>query len=248
MIKKLTEKSVWLICIIGLISLSQCTTSQSATDSGVSEIPELPEFEPVGDEPQIVVVDFENHSFFDSERVGYAVSTMFTNALINSRRFRVVDRQNLNKIMDEYKKGMQGITQQDVSTIGEQLGVDYIVGGAVTEFGVRRTGGSFGASVVDRDTGVGGGTRLQTGEGTARLVCDIRITKVSTGEIIYAGSAEGSSSSNNAVFGLEMLMDDHAASIQVGGGVQGFDETLGGMAARKAAERLLYNLVSENIF
>ncbi len=246
--------SIFFYATIGLVCvfLYQCTSQQHTAGSageGDAPVQVLPPYEPTGNEPHVLIIDFENQSFFESERLGYAVSTMFGNSLINSRRFRLVDRQNLENIMNEYKLGMQGLTTHDISTIGQQLGVDYIISGAVTEFGIRRTGTSVGVAAVDADSGIGGGTRMQRGQGTARVVTDIRITKVSTGEIIYATSAVGEASSRNVVFGFEMLMDGYgAAGLEIGGGVQGFDQTLGGMASRDAAERVLHKLVLDDIF
>ncbi len=241
------QKNLFLkFIIISVVLISACSTTKEIPKSA-DEI-KIPDYQPTGNEPQVAVLDFSNQSFFESQRLGRAVATMFQTELVKSKRFKVVDRKNLERIMKEYKMGMKGLTNKDVSEVGNQLGVDYFISGDVTEFGVKSTGTSVGASVTDRETGVGGGANVRKGKGTARVAVDVKITDVSNGQIIYMNSAKGKSFSENSAFGVSMLMDEAAVGTEIETGVQGFDETLAGKASRVAAKKMLKKIIKQDVF
>lgn len=236
-----------ILILLPVIILIGC--AGSGTVIKAMPVQELPQYNPTGNEPQVAVLDFKNESFFESEVLGRGVATMFQTALVKSRRFKVIDRENLSKIMEEYKLGMSGITSKDVSTIGQQLGVDYLITGNVTEFGIKKTGTSVGAGAVDLSSLSGGGAKVKKEKGTARIVIDVKITEVKTGQIIYMSSATGEAFSENVNVGLALLTGSAVgAGATVGGGVQGFDETIGGKASRVAAYQMVNQIVKENVF
>lgn len=233
--------------IIPLLILSAC--AGSGITSKPPEIIKLPDYNPMGDEPQVAVLDFDNDSFFESEVLGPSVSTMFQTALVKSKRFKVIDRENLQQIMDEYKLGMSGITSKDISSVGQQLGVDYLISGKITEFAIKKTGTSVGGGVVDINSISGGGAKIKKEKGTARIVVDIRITDVKTGQIIFMDSSVGESYSENVNMGLALLTGSATAvGATISSGVQGFDETIAGKASRAAAYQMVNQIISENTF
>ena len=104
-----------------------------------------------------------------------AFTDMLTTALVKTRKFRVIERDRLDQILKE-----QGLSLKGFSTGGYRKkklsfqGVNFIVTGAITEFGQR----SSGLRVAG----------FATSEKTARMAVDIRVINVTTGEIEIAES------------------------------------------------------------
>ncbi|MBI4652343.1 hypothetical protein HY745_13925 [Candidatus Desantisbacteria bacterium] len=78
----------------------------------------------------------EQHSGWHN--VGTGIADMMVTALVKTNKFMVIEREKLNKIMEEQQLGASGaITTQTAAKIGQLLGVNYIITGSVTEFGVK---------------------------------------------------------------------------------------------------------------
>ena len=173
---------------------------------------------------------------------------MFQTVVVRSRRFRVVDRDNLPRIMEEYRLGLSGVTTTDASAIGHQLGVQYIITGKITECGIRRTGTSVSMGAVDMATFSGAGGGVGSRKGTARLALDIKITDVETGMIVYMTSAVGEAYSESMKTMAGLMQSGVIAGLSGSGGTQGFDQTIEGMAARAAATRAMSKMIEEDVF
>jgi len=219
--------------------LFSCASSmpQSVTDETVRSI------QSTGQEPLILVMDFKNVSFFNSPTLGYGVSSMLQTSLVQSGKYKVVDRNNLAKIVEEQSLGETGLTSDKESKIGMLLGAEYIVCGEITEFGVKKTGTSYGLGMSQNSTSVGGGASIKTSKGTCRLVIDVRIISVKTGQVVKALSADGEAYSDNVDYGFDILTGKGIkTNLMIGSGVQGFDETIAGQSARKATIKLVNKL------
>ena len=133
-------------------------------------------------EKRVAVFDFEDktdHSYrwWHGKGVGYGMSDMLVTALVKSGKFKVYERDALDKIMQEQKLGQSGaVTQQTAAKVGKLLGVQYAIIGSVSEFGYSKE--SFGGRVKRIRVGVG--------KQEATVAIDIRIVNVETGEIIFA--------------------------------------------------------------
>lgn len=131
---------------------------------------------------RIAVMDFENKApgAYWGWRLGHGASDMLATSLVKTKKFSVLEREKLSAIMQEQNLGRTGaVTNQTAARVGRLLGVQYIVTGAVTEFGKSEIGGGifgkFGGSMV-----------------TWKSAVDIRLVDTSTGEIIFADMAESS--------------------------------------------------------
>ncbi|MCA9782515.1 MAG: hypothetical protein KC518_02965 [Candidatus Cloacimonetes bacterium] len=142
------------------------TGSASVPSTGVLEppalltIPELPanpdvSYSPnailqVGSRLSIAVLPFEvtGVSGFSGEHLAEAL----TSELVNLRRFRVIERTALDKIMQEQALGMSGMVDQaEAVELAKLVGADALVMGSV----VRGEGGSsLNVRVIDTETGV----------------------------------------------------------------------------------------------
>jgi len=116
---------------------------------------------------------------------GTGVSDMLASALVKSGKFVVVERKEIDKVLQEQKMGLSGvITEETAPQVGRMLGVDMIVVGSVSELGTQDRSIGGGISVF----GAGVNTK------TARAAVDIRLVNTTTGEIIAAETEEGTES------------------------------------------------------
>jgi len=149
---------------------------------------------------------------------GAGIADMLATALVKSGKFLVVERKDLEKVLDEQKLGASGIiTAETAPAMGKVLGVDMIVVGSVSELGTKKRDVGGGLGIFD--AGVS--------KKTARAAVDIRLVNTTTGEIIAAETEEGTASS----LGLGVRYDDINFSDQ-----SAWDDTDLGQAAREAID------------
>ena len=189
---------------------------QQATSANVTE---KVESKYTGPKRRIGVVDFENKSAYGQTRLGSAVSDIIITELAKTGKFVVVERDKLNKIMEEQKLQASGaIDARTAVNVGKILGLNAIVTGAVSEFGVKTEGSEY--------------LLVQSKRQVAECTVDIRVVNVETGEVLYADSGKGTAkSSKGTVLGL--------------GARGGYDETLEGKSLRAAIAKFTENVVSQ---
>ena len=139
---------------------------------------------------RVAVMDFENKSQHGGWRLGQGASDILTTELVKTGKFNVMERDRLAAIIKEQNLGVSGrIDPSTAARIGKIIGVEYIITGAVTEYGQSRTGG--------------GGLGVNIGKKGYHATVDIRMVNATTGQIVFADSASHSDSSYNVrVFGI----------------------------------------------
>lgn len=139
---------------------------------------------------RVAVMDFENKSQYGGWRLGRGASDMLNTELVKTGKFTMLERDRINAILKEQTLGASGrVDPTTASKIGKLIGAEYIVTGAVTEYGRGELGGS----------GRGVDFKKQDYQATV----DIRMVNVTTGEIVFAESVSGTKSSYNVrVFGI----------------------------------------------
>jgi len=168
-----------------------------------------------GDRKKVAVAEFEEKAEYGRGKVGAAASDILTTALMDSKQFKVYERQQLAKVMDEQKLGQSGAVDPTTAPrVGKLMGVDYVIYGSVTNAKVAVTG----TDVI----------LVQKKTLTAEVVVDVRMIKVEDGEIIYSNTGRG--------------VADKTASGSLGlGGRMGYDPGLIGDALRAA----IYEMMDE---
>jgi len=221
----------------------------SAQDKDMTPLVEIPAYTSTGDEPKVTVIDFSNESFFESDVLGRAATTMFQSALVESRRFILVDRSLLTTKSNELNLNFDEITTDELILICKHLGVKYIITGSVTEFGIKKTGTTVKTKVTDARTKVGGGISMEMGKGTSRVALDLKFTDVETKQVPFSASTIGVATAKNSIFGLELLLPIHVGTgVEFGSGTQGFDETLAGRSMRNASRQLINNIIEGKLY
>jgi len=140
----------------------------------------------LANEPVLGVAEFKNESgaAWWGGGVGWDLSGMLANELASIGAFRVVERSNLESVLNEQDLGASGRVRPDTAArMGQLTGAEYIVLGTVTAYDeeTRSTGGG----ISFRGIGIGGRKT------EAYLAVDLRVVDASTGEIAYARTIEG---------------------------------------------------------
>jgi curli biogenesis system outer membrane secretion channel CsgG len=176
----------------------------------------------------VCVMDLEDKSSHSHswQNVGTGIAEMMVTALSETKKYTIIEREKLEAVIEEQKLGASGaVTAQTAAKIGRLLGAQYIITGAVTEFGVKDS--KIGVGGLEKVLPFGGGAKVA--KNTARVAIDVRAIDTTSAQILAAAKGEGSKSS--AEFSGDLSI---APSFDFG--KEGFDETIIGKAARKAVD------------
>lgn len=144
---------------------------------------------------RVAVLDFE---FASIQRwwegnwdIGSGIADMIVDELVNDGTYSVIERTRLDAILAEQDfSGSDRADPLSAAAIGRILGVDAIVIGSVTQFGVERDGRSVGG--LGRLTR-GLVNRVGQSRGKAAVQLTARMVNTDTAEILVSGEGEGRS-------------------------------------------------------
>lgn len=166
-------------------------------------------------------------SWWGQRTVGEGISDMLTTELVKTEEFTVIERSQIDAILKEQDFGASGaVTPESAAKIGQILGVELAVMGAVTEFGYDKRRSNVSVS----------GVRVGVGKEQANVAIDLRLVNTSTAEIL---SAEN------------IRRDKNAPSISAStrkisfGSENEFNQSIVGKAAREAVEDIV-SLITKN--
>ncbi len=138
------------------------------------------------EKPRIAVIEFVNKA--DNQYWWHggaaAIQDVFVTELVKSGKFRVMERERLDAMMQEKNLTISGdIDPRTAIKIGKLLGVKYLLAGAVTEYGKTDTSA--------HGPGVRGLPGFSGGKSTFVAAANARLIDVQTGEIVWADEARG---------------------------------------------------------
>lgn len=139
--------------------------------------------------PRVAVLEFVDKSthYYSWYQVGRAAQDMMVTALVKGDAFRVIDRERLQALMQEKNLSLSGdVDPKTAVKVGKLLGVEYLIVGAITEFGVKNSGTNVPS--------IGGLPSFSMRQQRMDAAVDARAINTSTGEIVWADSAKDSSS------------------------------------------------------
>ena len=114
-----------------------------------------------------------------------AFGDMLTTALVKTNKLNVIERDRMEVILKEQGLSVEGFASGGFEGGGLNLqGVDYILTGAITEFGMSAKASTFG--------GFSGGSEK------AKMAVDVRVLEVATGSIGYADTVSAGASTGGA--------------------------------------------------
>lgn len=126
---------------------------------------------------------------YNAPGLGGAAADMLTTELSDAGAL-MLERGQLQNLEREGELGMMGIVNaSNAAPLGQKLGAEWMIVGSITEFGVKKSGGSLG--FLSRAVGLGD---VSIGNTEARVKADVRIVDVRTGVILASASGEGKES------------------------------------------------------
>lgn len=184
--RKLFGFSFLVLCLIGCASFGAAPqpTAQVDNNAGAAVFPPYS-----GPKVRIAVADFQVKAAKANHAIGSGLREMLITALLNSGRFSVVERQQLDKVMQEQELATSGAadTSAGAAQRGKIKTADLLITAAVTEF-EPKSSGSRG------NVGAGGGSlgaALMSAFNKAHMAIDIRIVDTSTSEVLAANRIQG---------------------------------------------------------
>jgi curli biogenesis system outer membrane secretion channel CsgG len=217
-----------LIGAVGLAALTACTGTMVSGPAPKSTGVGAPsEGQPLasgrivfsGPKRRISVIKFEDKTTFGRGRLGDAASDILTTELSRSGGFILVSRADTRDILEEQAFGRsETVNPSTAAAAGKILGLNAIVTGSISQFGVKTLGSDF----------LVGKQKLQQATATV----DIRVVDAETGQVLFADSGTGVyETKTTEVLGL--------------GQQAGYDETIGGNALRAAIAQFIDNLLDQ---
>jgi curli biogenesis system outer membrane secretion channel CsgG len=157
---------------------------------------------------------------YSGKKIGKGASDMLITALFKTKKYRIYERNKLKSIMKEQNLQMSGAVDMSTAVqIGKLVGAKYIVTGAVTEFGVAKSGAQ-------------GGGYFSVGKQWYRSTVDVRAVSVQTGEIVFADSGSGA-------------LKSRAVTVLGIGGGESYDEKKATESMRMAIEDVMSRIYIE---
>lgn len=249
-------KKSWIFVMLPLLAFATapgCMESMvkptATTDTGVEM--NLPPYS--GPKAKVAVADFEWKvgQGGSTTKIGYGGQTisvsrtntgymtglrdMMTTAMWQTKRFRVLERQNFDALKQEMALTDSEYTDSSGIKKGGVKGADLLVMGAITgwEPAASGGGGSIGGGLLGQATAVFGAVKGAYKKSS--MAMDVRIIDTRTSEILAATRVEGVAKDVN----LGALAGFAGGSGGMGGGLGGFAKT----PMEKAIRTCMYNAI-----
>lgn len=152
---------------------------------------------------RVAVMNFENNSTWAwwGDNLGAAAADELATQLVQSGKYTVLERRELDNILREQNLGASGaVTPATAAKVGKLLGVQLMLTGSITAFSVKRT--TIGIRGI-------GGTYMN-----AESKVDARLVNVETGEVMVVATGQGNKRMGGGYFkgiNAEQTFDQGAA-------------------------------------
>lgn len=138
--------------------------------------------------PSLGVAEFDNHVgglYWWHSGVGTDLSDMLTNELAATNAFTIVERANLEPVLQEQDLAQAGrVSSDSAAAVGQLTGAQYIVQGTVSAYEESKsTGGGVGFR----------GIRVGGKKDEAYIAVDLRVVDTTTGQVAYTRTVEARS-------------------------------------------------------
>lgn len=151
-----------------------------------------------GPKKRLAVLDFDVEASGADQKVGGGVTDMLIDALVNSGKYIVLERSELDDVIKEQNLGSSGrVASETAAEAGKLLGAQLLVKGVVTEFKENESGGGIGG-IVGGKVGVG------VGKVSAHVAYTIRLIDSETGQVLDSYRAEEKVSKKGLAVGTKI--------------------------------------------
>ncbi|MBW2095281.1 MAG: hypothetical protein JRI80_10360 [Deltaproteobacteria bacterium] len=176
-------------------------------------------------------------SISHNQYAGYTTGLrdMLTTAMVQTKRYRVLERQNLASLQQEMALSKSGYTDKSGIKKGGIKGADLLIMGAVTgwEPGTSGGGGGLGGGILGKASAIFGAIKGAVKKSS--MAMDIRIVDTHTSEVLAATRVEGVAKDVNLGGSLAVLTGTGG----MGGGLGAFAKT----PMEKAIRKCIYEAV-----
>jgi curli biogenesis system outer membrane secretion channel CsgG len=151
----------------------------------------------LAEKPSLGVAEFRNDTSAGwwSGGVGRELAGMLTNELAGTGKFKMVEREKLDAVLEEQDLADSGrISKKSGAKIGKLTGAKYLVIATLSSYEENTKGTGGGLSF--RGISVGGKKE------EAYLAVDLRVVDTTTGEVEFTRSVEARSSSSGLAVGV----------------------------------------------
>lgn len=164
---------------------------------------------------------------------GTGISDMLVTSLVKSKVFDVIEREQINKILEEQGFSQSGMVDETTAgKVGKILGVDFLITGKVTEFALDTKEIGAGGFKLGKI----GGVKISTT--TAKCSIDARMVDVNTARITIAVTGTGKKEKKGfKLDSVDWERIDFTSS--------NFEENILGQATREAVNQVIQKLVGE---
>ncbi|MBI4802838.1 MAG: hypothetical protein HY796_09985 [Elusimicrobia bacterium] len=214
------KKNKLMVIGAALMLAAACAPAKSVKREQAMSVKETEKVESkyTGPKRRIGVVEFANKTKY-GQRLGSAASDILSTELGKSGKFIVLRPDAMEKIMEQQKFQAQGMVDPATAVqIGGIMGIEAIVTGSISGFGVKTEGSDYLLS--------------QSKQQVAEATVNISLIDVESGEQIMSDTGKGVAKSKKASF--------------LGMGTKGgYDETLEDNALRAAIVQFVENIASQ---
>jgi curli biogenesis system outer membrane secretion channel CsgG len=229
----MTFKAFKMWSLVFLLLAAWGCAGMPATGGGQAQQPQMAQAQPAAAQPaapvrqvshkgpklRVGIVDFVNKSSYGAGRLGTSASDILTTELFKTGAFILVERDRLKQVLGEQALGQSGVVNAETAAqAGKVLGLNALVTGSISQFGVSTAGADYGVYKQ----------KVQT----AKCAVDVRVVDASTGQLLFADSGKGE-------------FERKAQEVLGLGTRAGYDETLGQEALRSAITKFMDNLVQK---
>jgi curli biogenesis system outer membrane secretion channel CsgG len=222
---RLQSGRIWLLLwLVFLFVLGCAAPQQSLVDS-------LPTYH--GTRKIFAVLEFQNATDYGGDQLSRVASDMLITAMKRSGRFLLVERERLDRVLEERALGQTGTLDPNTrAKVGQVLGAQYIILGTVTGFDFKEKDGSAADAVLE-STAASSPGEARCKKMDTRAVIDVRAVEVKSGRILWSERAEGGDTGLTIYFRF--------GTDQVGGGFL-YDETVATKTLRRAIDQCVYDV------
>ncbi|MDZ7262782.1 MAG: CsgG/HfaB family protein, partial [candidate division KSB1 bacterium] len=207
------------------IFLTQCSMMTEIRREEALRAPDFGVYQ--GLKRRIAVLDFQNLSQTGGDKIGGAIADMIVSQLAKSGRFVILERQQIERILEEQALGQTGaITEETAVKAGLLLGVQCFLMGTIEE--LKQESGSRKIEPEKEKWKLA----LQAAVGFVKL--HFNLVSASTGEVLQSDAV--TATEFRPGFGLKTEDFDFQDMFQ-------FDQTLLGIVCRKAANQLALKII-----
>lgn len=161
---------------------------------------------------------------------------MLITALQRSRQFAVLDRVRFADLMNEQNLVSSArVAPGQEPELGALTGANYMIAGSITEYQVSKETGGIGLVIA----GKGGSTEYAK----ATVALDLRVTNITTGEVIWAESLRGEVIGEKVGLQLFSFLGKNIVEFETGSGKQ----QVINLVVRTLLEEAVFKLVQANV-